>query len=140
LGGYIIEVTLTNWFIVTCSFAFLAMSTNKRMLSCRLNKEGALPGRGYDANDRDQLFFLSIIFALAAIIFLNLHTIQLLGSAERPLSLVGVNLLSTLLLLMFFDDKQTTHDDPVKKFLSQMNILIPLVLLVLFYLYLLYTT
>ena len=140
LGGYIVDALLTNWFIVTCSFAFLAMSTNKRMLGCKLNESGKLPGRGYDASDRSQLFFLSIAFALAAIVFLNLHTIQLIGSAQRPFGLVVVNLLSTLILLFFFDDKRTTHDDPVKKFLGQKSILIPLVLLILFYLYLLQST
>jgi 4-hydroxybenzoate polyprenyltransferase len=137
LGGYITDTVLTNWFIVTCSFAFLAISANKRMLTCKLSEPGALSGRDYESSDRQQLFFLAIAFAFAAIVFLNLHTIQLIGSAQRPFGLVVVNLLSTLLLLAFFDDRKTSHDDPVKKFLSKKNIIFPLVLLVLFYLYLL---
>lgn len=137
LGGVVIDALLTNWFIVTCSFAFLAISTNKRMLTAALTTEGKLHGRGYTTEDRQQLFIYSLLFAVITVVFLNLHTIQLIGASDRPFELVVVNLLSISLLFNFFDDKHVKHDDPVKKLLGNIAVITPLILLVLFYLYLL---
>lgn len=137
LGGSIIEAPLTNWFMATCSFGFLAMSANKRMMACHVGGTDPLKGRAYTKADAPLLRLLSIAFAIAAIIFLNLHTIQLLGDTHHPFGLVAVNLLSTLLLMLYFDDSQVKHDDPVKKVLGHLPVLITLGILVIVYLYLL---
>ncbi|MFK7971194.1 MAG: UbiA prenyltransferase family protein [Bacteroidia bacterium] len=137
MGGLIIDVKLTHWFVATCSFAFLAMATNKRVLSAKITAKSPIADAVYTQSDQAFLHLISIVFAVATIVFLNLHLIQLLGNQNRPYEMVIVNLISTLLLLFYFDDKKTDHDDPVRKITSHLPTLILVTMLVGYYVYLL---
>jgi decaprenyl-phosphate phosphoribosyltransferase len=137
-GAVIVDIELTPWFLITCIFIFLGISFYKRKMECSIMKEdGLISGRGYTTADKDYLYLLTIICGMIAVIFMNLHSILILG-IKKPWEIIVINFLAIFILVKFFDDKKDTKDDPVEKLLSNKDIFICSFLLIAFYIYILY--
>ena len=137
-GAVIVDIELTPWFLITCIFIFLSISFYKRKMECSIMKsDGLISGRGYTANDKEYLYMLTVSCGMIALIFMNLHSILVLG-IKQPWEIIIINFLCIFILVRFFDDKKDTKDDPVEKLLSNKDIFICAFLLLVFYIYILY--
>jgi hypothetical protein len=106
-------------------------------MECSLIKSDSINGRGYEANDKNYLYLLTVSCAMVALIFMNLHSILVL-EIKKTWEIITVNMLSLYILVRFFDDKKDKKDDPVEKLLDNKDIFICTFLVLIFYIYILY--
>lgn len=131
-GAAITNTELTGWFIITVTFACLALSLNKRQMECSISEQERLPGRNYTKGDVVMLQILAICFGISSLVFLNIHSFFVL-LVRDPLVMATINLIAAYLIMLFFDTSKNQSDDPVERIIKNpITVLMVLVLLVLY--------
>jgi 4-hydroxybenzoate polyprenyltransferase len=132
------QIMLTELFMVTCTFLFLAASANKRHIECLQSKSETIAGRGYSKRDATALRILTIAFALLAITAFNVHAITVLKIAN-VFWIVGINVLALAVFYFFFETRNNHYDDPVDRILKKPHLLLLAILFAGFYIFLVIT-
>jgi 4-hydroxybenzoate polyprenyltransferase len=133
-GSLVTDIPLTGWFIGTLTMSVLAIALNKRYMECKISEKLLIPGRGYTKDDSILLFTLMINFSLASIIFLNIHAYFVLGILS-PYFYLFLNLLSSGIILLYFDTSKNLSDDPVERILGSNLLLIFVILISIIYIF-----
>jgi decaprenyl-phosphate phosphoribosyltransferase len=131
-GSTITSTILTGWFIVTITFIVISLSLNKRYMECKNSILENLPGRDYSINDTIFLQILMINFSLSSIIFLNMHAFFVLNITSFYFYFF-LNMITSYILFLYFDDKNNNSDDPVERILKNKTLLINIVILIICY-------
>lgn len=132
------NILLTELFLLTCTFLFLAASANKRHIECMQSKTETISGRGYSKNDAGTLRFLTIAFASLAIGAFNVHAITVLKIAN-VMWIGGINILAIAVFYFFFETRNNHYDDPVDRILKKPHLLLLAILFAGFYIFLVIT-
>lgn len=133
-GSAITDTLLTDWFIITMTFACICLSLNKRHMECIVTTQNELPGRDYSKNDATLLQTLSVVFGIATLVFLNIHSSFIL-KINSPIPVALFNLIAACLLMVYFDHRNEKNDDPVEQVLKNPVIIILGVILLTIYTY-----
>ena len=131
MGSYASEIEMSQWFILTCYFAFLSLSLNKRYMELRLVEQGTLNGRDYSSEDYDNLKSVAFISSYASITFAMLYMVFSLEMVS-PIHYVVFLSLATTIQLSFFDDRVVETDDPIEKLKSKPAMIVALSCLMLY--------
>ena len=132
------HIMLTELFILTCSFLFLAASSNKRYVECLQSTNETIAGRGYTKQDAGILKLLTIIFAALTIAAFNIHSVTVL-KIKSPLWISVINVLAVAIFYFFFDTRHNRYDDPVDRVLKKPHLLLLSALFAGLYIYLVIT-
>ncbi len=133
-GAAITNTELTGWFIITVSFACLALSLNKRQVECNNSLTDKIPGRSYSKRDALTLQILAIGFGISSLVFLNIHSFFVL-EVRNPYFLAIINLIAAYLIMLYFDTSKDQSDDPVERIIKNPVTMIMALLLLALYLY-----
>jgi 4-hydroxybenzoate polyprenyltransferase len=133
-GAVITNTELTGWFLVTVTFACLALSLNKRQMECSISIKEKIPGRHYTKGDVTLLQALAVGFGISSIVFLNIHSYFVL-MVKSPLVMVTINLMATYLIMLYSDTSKDKSDDPVERIIKNPVSLLMILALLLLYLY-----
>ena len=135
LGFKINDISLSPIFILCCIMIFLSLSLNKRVGELALTGSEKLMKRGYEKTDLSALHLISIVSALMTLLLFNLHNIFFLKLVSTD-SVIIINFLGMYLIFSFFDPKNMSKDDPIRKVLRSKRILLTGFLFVTYYLFL----
>ena len=133
-GAAITNTELTGWFIITLTFACLALSLNKRQMECTISEQEKIPGRNYTKKDMVLLQILAVGFGISSLVFLNIHSYFIL-LVRNPLIMATINLIAAYLIMLYFDNSQDQSDDPVERIIKNPVIVIMVLVLLALYLY-----
>jgi 4-hydroxybenzoate polyprenyltransferase len=133
-GASINNVTLTGWFVATLTLSVLSLSVHKRYMECKNSQQLEIPGRGYNKSHELFLQIIMINFAIAAIILLNIHAYFVLN-ITTPLFYVLLNLSGAAITLFYFDETNSTSEDPVYRIIKNKKLLVTLMIFLLIYIF-----
>lgn len=133
-GASINNVTLTGWFVATLTLSVLSLSVHKRYMECKNSQQLEIPGRGYNKSHELFLQIIMINFAIAAIILLNIHAYFVLN-ITTPLFYVLLNLSGAAITLFYFDETNSTSEDPVNRIIKNRKLLVTLMIFLLIYIF-----
>lgn len=133
-GAAVTNTELTGWFIITISFACLALSLKKRQVECLISIPNKIPGRSYTKKDALTLQILAIGFGISSLVFLNIHSYFVL-QVRNPLFMAAINLIGAYLIMLYFDTSKDQSDDPVERIIKNPTIVILVLVLLALYLY-----
>jgi 4-hydroxybenzoate polyprenyltransferase len=137
-GSYLVNVTLSGWFVSTLTMIVLSLSINKRYLELKVNQYEKLPGRNYHKDDEMFLYTFMINFSIAALLLLNIHAYFVL-QIQSYLFYCFINLIIPAIIFYYFDNTHIHSDDPVEKILKNKRLLFfTVILLVIYYFEILY--
>lgn len=137
-GSYLVNVTLSGWFVSTLTMVVLSLSINKRYLELKINQHEKLPGRNYQKEDEMFLYTFMINFSIAALVLLNIHAYFVL-QIQKYYFYCFINLIIPAIIFYYFDNKYIKSDDPVEKIIKNKRLLFfTLILLVIYYFEILY--
>ena len=133
-GASINNVTLTGWFVATLTLSVLSLSVHKRYMECKNSQQLEIPGRGYNKSHELFLQIIMINFAIASIILLNIHAYFVLN-ITTPLFYVLLNLSGAAITLFYFDETNSTSEDPVYRIIKNKKLLVTLMIFLLIYIF-----
>lgn len=133
-GASINNVTLTGWFVATLTLSVLSLSVHKRYMECKNSQQLEIPGRGYNKSHELFLQIIMINFAIASIILLNIHAYFVLN-ITTPLFYVLLNLSGAAITLFYFDETNSTSEDPVYRLIKNKKLLVTLMIFLLIYIF-----
>lgn len=133
-GARINNVTLTGWFVATLTLSVLSLSVHKRYMECKNSQQLEIPGRGYNKSHELFLQIIMINFAIASIILLNIHAYFVLN-ITTPLFYVLLNLSGAAITLFYFDETNSTSEDPVYRIIKNKKLLVTLMIFLLIYIF-----
>ena len=133
-GASINDVTLTGWFVATLTLSVLSLSVHKRYMECKNSQQLEIPGRGYNKSHELFLQIIMINFAIASIILLNIHAYFVLN-ITTPLFYVLLNLSGAAITLFYFDETNSTSEDPVYRIIKNKKLLVTLMIFLLIYIF-----
>lgn len=133
-GGIIAGVELTGWFMATITMAVLSIAVHKRYMECNSASSYQIHGRSYTKDDAVLLKQLMFGFAMAALIFLNIHAFIVL-SIESPYFYCLLNITLAGIVFFYFDEHEVKSDDPVERIVKNKKLFVLLVFFFMLYFY-----
>ena len=103
-------------------------------MECKNSEQLEIPGRGYNKSHELFLQIIMINFAIASIILLNIHAYFVLN-ITTPLFYVLLNLSGAAITLFYFDETNSTSEDPVYRIIKNKKLLVTLMIFLLIYIF-----